>query len=72
MKKKKLRIALAICPDGSWNSCGGDTFDEKTAMEYAVDTLPEGEKRYIVEVEVEVPTGEVETTSGIVQPYKPN
>ena len=54
MKTVKVRIAVAISPDGSWNSCGWSDGTEKECMAIACDTVPEGESRFWLEAELPV------------------
>lgn len=54
----KVRIAVAVDPEGMWNACGGSWSlgDDKLAMDICIDQLAEGEARYWVETEVELPS----------------
>ena len=58
-KKIKVKIALAVDANESWNCCGSDDLTDDEKMKWAVDPLDEGEERYWIEVEVEVPDVEV-------------
>ena len=53
--KVKVRIALAATPDGKWNCCGASGMDEDDMMSLAVDTMAEGETRFWLNAEVEIP-----------------
>lgn len=55
MKTIKVRIAVAVDPDGDWNSCGSKSLSEDEAMELAGEPLSEGEARYWVTAELRVP-----------------
>lgn len=57
MKTVKVRIAVVVAPDGSWNSCGwsGAESDEEK-MELALEVVPSnGEARYYLEAELPLP-----------------
>lgn len=66
MKTIKIKIAVAVWPDGAWNSCGwsGGTDAEKTSI--AVEAGPTGER--LSWVEANVPLPELETITGTVTP----
>jgi hypothetical protein len=77
MKTRKIRIAVAMAPDGEWNSCGYSLRDrltevsDKDKMDGTVDCLPERETRYFVEAEIPIPDPEViATIIGTVTPVK--
>lgn len=70
--KKKLRIALAICSNGEWNTCGSNVFNDAQKMDYCIETLPDGEKRYWVDVEVEIPTDTAEIITGEISTASDN
>lgn len=53
--KIKVRIALAVSPDGSWNCCGFSDGEPDDMMGLAVDTIASGERRYWLTAEVETP-----------------
>jgi len=55
MATVKVRIAVAVDPDGDWNSCGWKTGTNKDAMSICVDTLGSGEARYWLEAELPIP-----------------
>ena len=60
MATVKVRIAVAVTPEGEWNACGwsgAESDDYK--MSVCVDSLASGEKRYWLEVELEVPSVDV-------------
>lgn len=64
MSKVKIRIAVAITPDGKWNSCGWSEGDDEELMGMAADPLGTGEARYWINTEVEVPeTVEITVTA---------
>jgi hypothetical protein len=55
----KIRIAVAVSPDGEWNSAGWGGKHEVTdhdKMQIAIEPIPSGEARYFIEVEVELPS----------------
>lgn len=54
MKTVKVRIAVVVCSDGSWNSCGWSDGTEKELMEIACDAMPDGESRFWLEAEIPV------------------
>jgi hypothetical protein len=62
--KYKIKIPLAIHPNGDWNCSGwgnvlkgDDNTDE--AMDIIVDTMLSGERRYYIETEIELPVVEI-------------
>lgn len=55
MATVKVRIAVAVDPEGDWNSCGWKDGDVKDAMGICVDTLGSGEARYWLEAELPIP-----------------
>jgi len=76
----KVRIAVAVAPDGKWNSCGwgNDSMTpseqkrrNQEIMELAIDVCGEGEgegeARYWLEVELPVPTVIVPTFTPTVE-----
>ena len=59
MATVKVRIAVAVTPEGEWNACGwsgSESDDDK--MSICVDSLASGEKRYWLEAELEVPSAD--------------
>lgn len=59
MKTVKVRIAVAVGPDGDWNSSGWRDGDDKMKMELCTETVANGEARYWLEAELAVPEPEV-------------
>ena len=67
----KIRIAVAVLPNGEWNSCGygrpGKEPTDEEKISYATDTIDgPGAQIYFVEAELPLPTittiqGEVKT-----------
>lgn len=60
MKKIKVRIAACVDPTGKWNVCGWGDANEKPVsddelMGNAIDVMEEGENRYWLEAELEIP-----------------
>jgi hypothetical protein len=55
MASVKVRIAVAVDPDGDWNSCGWKDGKAADAMSICVDTLASGEARYWLEAELPIP-----------------
>ena len=58
--KVKVRVALAVDPNGYWNATGWGggrlgTPPEAEVMGLAVEAVEDGEARYWLEAEVEVP-----------------
>jgi hypothetical protein len=51
----KVRIAVAVDPEGSWRACGWDGLDEQEALAHCVDYLGTGTARYILTAELPVP-----------------
>lgn len=64
MATVRVRIAVAVTPEGEWNACGwsgSESDDDK--MSICVDSLASGEKRYWLEADLEVPsTGEMQAS----------
>lgn len=54
-KTVKVRIAVAVDCNGSWNSAGGDYMDEKDLQGCVCDSLEFGERHYWLEAELEIP-----------------
>ena len=59
-KKIMVRIAVAVSPNGMWNACGfskpgGEIAPDNDLMSFAVDPLDNGEARYFIEAELEIP-----------------
>ena len=54
MKTVKVRIAVAVDPDGNWNAYGWTDADG-VAMELALEGVASGEARYWVTAELPVP-----------------
>ena len=63
MKTVKVRIAVAVDPDGNWNASGWRKPDgkpaEEEAMDIAIEAVEEGEARYWIEAELLLPEPEV-------------
>ena len=63
MEKLKVKIAVAIDKNGRWSSAGwgskvdGAKIDD--LMSYAIENLENGEKQYVIEVELEIPMQEI-------------
>ncbi|MDD5151926.1 MAG: hypothetical protein PHC28_15850 [Flavobacterium sp.] len=54
--KIKVKIAVAVGPDGSWNAVGwSNASSMKEMMDIAVDEVSDGENRFWIEVELPVP-----------------
>lgn len=51
--KVKIRIAVAVHPDGSWNCAGWADAEDKEMMDLAIDPLEAGETRYYINAELE-------------------
>lgn len=67
MKTVKVKIAVAVDPDGDWNANGWSSADDDIMMmDLVVDTLKDGEARYWVEAELPVP--ETQSVQGQVTP----
>lgn len=64
MATVKVRIAVAVTPEGDWNACGwSGTASDDDKMSICVDSLASGEKRYWLEAELEVPSVDVVQSS---------
>lgn len=59
MKKVKVRIAVAVDPEGDWNACGwsidGKKQPDSEITMIARETVAEGERIYFLEAELDVP-----------------
>jgi len=55
MAKVKVRVAVAVDHTGDWNSCGSKNMKDKEAMSIASETVEEGEARYFLEAELDIP-----------------
>lgn len=60
-QKIKVRIALAVDGSGKWNACGfggpESTTQDLEKMDLAVEGVDDGEARYWLEAEVDLPSG---------------
>lgn len=61
MKTVRVRIAVAVDPEGRWNACGwnrddGSVAPDKDKMEAAREMVDEGEARYWLEADLPIPT----------------
>jgi hypothetical protein len=67
MAKVKVRIAVAVDPEGDWVASGSKSVNKWIDnMDYLLDHLHAGEARYWVEAELEVPDAqEVQGTVSI-------
>lgn len=65
MAEVKVRIALAVDPDGKWSAQGWPTF-ESDDWDFVVDDLEQGEARYWITAEVDVPERAVAEVEGEV------
>lgn len=64
MATVKVRIAVAVTPEGDWSACGwSGTASDDDKMSICVDSLASGEKRYWLEAELEVPSVDVVQSS---------
>ena len=54
-KTVRVRIAVAVDPDGFWSANGWAGSNEKVHMERACDTVGEGEARYWLEADLPIP-----------------
>lgn len=66
MAKVKVRIAVAVDPSGNWCSCGWATATDDDSMSNVVDGLDEGEVRYWLEAEIDIPVPSVPTIQATV------
>ena len=64
--KTKVRIAVAVDPNGDWNSAGWKTTSDREKMELATEPLEPGEARYWLEADLDVP--EIRTATPTVTP----
>ena len=56
MATVKVRIAVAVTPEGDWNACGWSGAEsENDMMGICIESLACGEKRYWLEAELDVP-----------------
>ncbi len=70
MKPVKIRVAVAVDQSGDWNACGGKNLRDQSAMNYAVETLGDGEVRYWLTAELPVP-GTTEIAAGVTPSEEP-
>lgn len=54
-KTIKVRIAVAVDSEGSWNSAGADYIEEKDLQGYVTDSLEHGERHYWLEAILDIP-----------------
>ena len=54
-KTVKVRIAVAVAPDGDWSSGGWKNARGDEAMDCVLEGIPEGEARYWLTAELAVP-----------------
>lgn len=64
----KVRIAVAVDPDGDWNACGWSSATDKTARDLATETVGEGEAVYWLEAELPVPATQVVQATVTLEP----
>ena len=55
MSKVKVRVAVVVDHLGDWNTCGSKNMSDKDAMSIASETVEEGEARYFIEAELDIP-----------------
>ena len=55
MAKVKVRIAVAVGKDGHWNAAGWEGGSAEDVMAIAIDLVEDGEARYWLEAELDVP-----------------
>ena len=73
----RVRIAVAVGPDGSWNACGwlrestGQPAD-KDAMDLAVEGTDDGEARYWVVATLPLPTVATAVEADVVLVAQPD
>ena len=60
----KVRIAVAVDYEGSWNATGSPGIDDETSMALAVEAVQPGEARYWITVVLPMPV-EQEVSEGI-------
>lgn len=59
MPKVKVRIAVAVDAGGDWNSAGWASGSDDDKMGIACETVANGEARYWLEAELDVPNAVV-------------
>lgn len=64
MGKVKVRVAVAVDPTGNWNASGCKALPNEETMQLAVEPLWDGEARYWLEAELDIP--EVKTLTANV------
>lgn len=57
--KVKVRIAVAVDSGGDWNSAGWGSGSDEDKMGIACETVANGEARYWLEAELDVPEAKV-------------
>jgi len=55
MAKVKVRVAVAVDHTGDWNAYGTKNGKDKEMMGIAVETVEDGEARYFLEAELDLP-----------------
>lgn len=68
--KVKVRVAVAVDPTGHWNATGWRGAKDGQMMELAVETVEDGEARYFLEAELEVPDVPVVAAVALQVPQK--
>lgn len=61
MKTVKVRIAVAVDPEGEWNSCGWSKSDDKDCRSIAIEGVAPGEVLYWLEADLPLPEEHVMT-----------
>lgn len=70
MAKVRVRVAVAVGPDGKWNATGwSGACDDGEVMSLAIDSVEGGERRYWLEAWLEIP--EIPTVEASVTEEKP-
>lgn len=55
MKTVRVRVAVAVDPDGKWCAYGWRELDEGQAFDLCTEDMPHGEARYFLVAELPVP-----------------
>lgn len=59
MKTVKVRIAVAVDPEGNWSSAGWSNGRDGDKMGIACETVGTGEARYWLEAELAIPDSSI-------------
>lgn len=64
--KIKVRIAVAVDPEGNWSSAGWRGGSDDELMGIAIDETAPGENRYFLEAKLDIPAATAKTVAADV------